>query len=46
MDDIFVMKILKSIEELANHGPKFMFFKMIHFDFSFFKDLDKERSTE
>ena len=41
-----MMKILKSIEELANHGPKFMFFKMIHFDFSFFKDLDKERSTE
>lgn len=42
MDDIFVMKIRKPIEELANHSPEFMFLIVMDFDFSFFKDLDKK----
>ncbi len=46
MDDIFVMKILKPIEELANHSPELMFLIVMDFDFSFFKDLDKKGNTE
>jgi hypothetical protein len=46
MNNIFVMKILKPVEELANHIPEFIFFIVIVLDFSFFKDLDKKGITE